>query len=68
MMDLYYPNHAWLCLERDAFERLYDYKRRRGLPTWERTIEELLSVEDGLSSDRRGPPDVVAVQTEELTS
>ena len=68
MMDLYYPNHAWLCLERDAFERLYDYKHRRGLPTWERTIEELLSVEDGLSSTGRRPPDVVAAQTEELTS
>ena len=49
MMDLYYPNHAWLCLERDAFEQLYDYKRRRGLPTWEQTIEELVAI--------AGPPD-----------
>jgi hypothetical protein len=67
MMDLYYPNHAWLCLERDAFEQLYDYKRRRGLPTWERTIEELLSVESPSSTGRR-PPEVVAAPTEELTS
>jgi Family of unknown function (DUF6084) len=67
MMDLYYPNHAWLCLERDAFERLYDYKRRRGLPTWERTIEELLSVESPSSTGRRSP-EVVAARTEELTS
>jgi hypothetical protein len=43
MMDLYYPNSAWLCLRKDVFERLYQYKRRRGLPTWEQALEELLS-------------------------
>lgn len=42
MMDLYYPNSAWLCLRRDAFDRLYDYKSRRGLPTWEQALERLL--------------------------
>jgi hypothetical protein len=31
MMDIYYPNTAWLCLSRTAFDRLYDYKVRRGL-------------------------------------
>ena len=45
MMNLYYPNHAWLCLERDAFEQLYDYKHRRGLPKWEQAIEELISAQ-----------------------
>jgi len=42
MMDLYYPNSAWLCLRRDIFERLYQYKVRRGIPTWEDTVESLL--------------------------
>ena len=42
MMDIYYPNSAWLCLHRDAFDRLYQYKVRRGLPTWEQVIESLL--------------------------
>jgi hypothetical protein len=42
MMDHYYPNSAWLRLGRDAFERLYAYKRRQGLATWEETIEHLL--------------------------
>jgi len=23
MMDIYYPNGAWLCLRRDVFERIY---------------------------------------------
>lgn len=42
MMDHYYPNSAWLRLGRDAFERLYEYKRERGLATWEETIEQLI--------------------------
>jgi Family of unknown function (DUF6084) len=46
MMDHYYPNRAWLCLEREAFERLHDFKRTHGIPTWEQTITELLSREE----------------------
>ncbi len=42
MMDLYYPNSAWLRLSREAFDRLHDYKQTRGLATWEQAIEELL--------------------------
>jgi len=42
MMDHYYPNSAWLCLRRDVFERLRDYKTERGLPTWEQALESLL--------------------------
>jgi hypothetical protein len=39
MMDMYYPNSAWLCLRRDVFERLYMYKVSRGIPTFEQAIE-----------------------------
>jgi hypothetical protein len=46
MMDVYYPNSAWLCLRRDAFDRLNEYKMRRGLPTWEQALESLLEVVD----------------------
>lgn len=46
MMDLYYPNSAWLQLQRDVFERLYQYKMRRGFPTWEEAIESVLPVEE----------------------
>ena len=42
MMDQYYPHSAWLCLNRDVFERLHRYKRERGLPSWEQALEELL--------------------------
>ncbi len=42
LMDAYYPGTAWLCLERDAFEQLHQYKVERGIPTWERALESLL--------------------------
>lgn len=42
MMEHYYPDSAWLRLRRDAFERLYAYKRRHGLATFEEAIESLL--------------------------
>ncbi len=42
MMDEHYPNSAWIYLQRDVFERLLDYKREQGLPTWEATLERLL--------------------------
>jgi len=43
MMDLHYPNSAWLCLRRDVFDRLHQYKVRRGIPTWEDALENLLA-------------------------
>jgi hypothetical protein len=42
MMDMYYPNSAWLRLRRDVFDRLYRYKLRRGIPTWEQALESLM--------------------------
>jgi hypothetical protein len=44
MMDTYYPNTAWLCLRRDIFERLYEFKVQNGIPTWEQALEKLLPV------------------------
>jgi hypothetical protein len=41
MMELYYPNSNWLCLRRDVFDRLYGYKVRHGIPTWEETLDRL---------------------------
>jgi hypothetical protein len=43
MMDLYYPNSAWLCLRRDIFERLNDYKVSHGIPTFEEAVESILA-------------------------
>ena len=46
MMDIYYPNSAWLCLRRDVFERLYEYKTKHGIPTWEQALETILRAEE----------------------
>ena len=43
MMELYYPNSAWLSLRKDVFDRLYRYKMQHGIPTWEETVERILS-------------------------
>jgi hypothetical protein len=48
MMDLYYPNSAWLYVRRDVFERLYEYKMQRGIATWEQALEGLLAAEHDL--------------------
>jgi hypothetical protein len=43
LMDTYYPNSAWLALRRDTFEKLYQYKVREGIPTWEEAVERALN-------------------------
>lgn len=45
MMEHYYPNSAWLNLRRDTFEKLQNYKKQRGLPTFDQALEMLLSQE-----------------------
>ena len=45
MMQHYYPNGMWLCLGRDAFEKLYRFKRRHGCSSWEQALERLLAGE-----------------------
>jgi len=42
MMDRYFPNSAWLRVRKDVFDRLYSYKARRALPSWEDALDELL--------------------------
>jgi hypothetical protein len=44
MMDVYYPNSAWLCLRRDVFEELQRFKVQHGIPTWEQAFERMLAM------------------------
>jgi Family of unknown function (DUF6084) len=46
VMDLFYPNTAWMCLRRDVFERLYRLKVEQGITSWEQLLEELLAAQD----------------------
>lgn len=41
-MDRYFPHSAWLRLDRDTFDRLYAYRARHALPSWEQALERLL--------------------------
>lgn len=50
MMETYYPNSAWLRVRRDIFERLYEYKVRHGIPTWEQALERMLETEEVVRS------------------
>jgi hypothetical protein len=50
MMESYYPNSAWLSLRKDVFERLYQYKVRNGIPTWEQALEAVLALEEAVNS------------------
>lgn len=43
LMDLYFPNSAWLRLHRDTYDELARFKSSRALPTWESAIEALLA-------------------------
>ncbi len=42
LIDAYYPNTAWLCLERDAFDRLNACKVQHCLPTFEQALIRLM--------------------------
>jgi hypothetical protein len=42
MMNLYYPNSAWLRIRQDVFDRLSLYKSQAGMATWEEALESLL--------------------------
>jgi len=50
MMDAYYPNTAWLCLGRDAFDRLYAYKVQNGIPTLDQALIRVIETV-GVSRD-----------------
>jgi Family of unknown function (DUF6084) len=44
MMDQHYPNTAWLCLQRDVFDRLAEYKARNNIASWEQALERALGL------------------------
>src|SRR5262249_52043631 len=53
LMRRYYPRSAWLCLEREVFDALYEFKNRCALPTWEQALSRLLTRQD-VVRDTRG--------------
>jgi hypothetical protein len=41
-MDMYFPNSAWLRLQRETFDRLHAYRAEHALTSWEQAVERLL--------------------------
>lgn len=42
LMERHYPNTGWITLQRDVFDRLYQFKRQGAFLNWEQAIEALL--------------------------
>ena len=38
LMEQHYPGSAWLCVDRQVFDELHEYKSRCMLPTWEQCL------------------------------
>jgi hypothetical protein len=43
VMDLYFPNSAWIRLTRESRDALQRFKAERALPTWDDVVEVLLT-------------------------
>jgi hypothetical protein len=44
LMDLYFPNSAWIRMRRDTVDALQRFKSQRVLTTWDETVETLLQL------------------------
>jgi hypothetical protein len=50
MIASYFPNTGWLRLDSDVLARLADFRSRRGLTSWEETMQTLLAAAEGTTS------------------
>ena len=50
LMEEHFPNSAWIYLNREVFDRLYNFKRSQGLASWDRAIERLLDPVSAMES------------------
>ncbi|MCU1269391.1 MAG: hypothetical protein JWN74_685 [Acidobacteriaceae bacterium] len=48
MMDLHYPGTAWICVRREVFERINEYRARHGISNWDQAFERMLSLTAGV--------------------
>jgi len=53
MMDLYFPNSAWIRVQRDTLDDLQRFRASRGLPTWDQAFEQLLKESEARDNDAR---------------
>jgi len=46
LMEQHYPYCSWLYLRKDVFDRLYAYRRKMGMASWEEAVNSLLDEAD----------------------
>ncbi len=46
MITSYFPNTGWIRLDQDVLTTLADFRARRGLTTWEETVQVLLAAQE----------------------
>ncbi len=56
LMDMYFPNSAWLRLRLDTFDALQRFKSHQALPTWDETLEALLKQAGEVGHELRPRP------------
>lgn len=44
-MERFFPGSVWIRIARDTFDRLWDVRSRRALPTWDHALDHLLDRE-----------------------
>jgi len=47
MMDLHFPDSAWIRVRRETFDALQRYKSREAMTSFEEALESLLGVKGG---------------------
>jgi len=50
LMERHFPGTVWIRLPRESFDRLWAYKARRALPSWEEALDALLQQSEEPSS------------------
>ena len=51
-IDAHFPNSAWIKMSRQTLEDLQRFKSAHALPTWDRTLEALLTLADSNHTDK----------------
>ena len=56
LVDIHFPNSAWLRFSRQTLDELSAFKAKHALPTWDATLEALLAEAAGARPGPAAPP------------
>jgi hypothetical protein len=55
LVDVHFPNSAWLRCSRETLDELSEFKAKRALPTWDSTLQALLAETRRAEAGAAGP-------------